>query len=120
MASDKDALNAGLAEALAPVLGEEAVYDIQADRIIPVDDRNSTLIYSRVSKDFTDPAVLWPLWERWDIDHDWTVTIYRKPVDGFEATVWQDKPGYYRKGASTTEAVARAWHAALMGVPADA
>ena len=62
---------------------------------------------------------MWPLWERWDTAHDWTVTIYREPGDGFEATIWQDEPGPYRKGTTVAEAVARAWAQAL-GVSGDA
>lgn len=64
-------------------------------------------------KDFSDPAVLWPLWERWDTEYDWSVTIYRERGDGFEASVWLDEQGRFRKGDTTTEAVARAWLAAL-------
>jgi hypothetical protein len=130
---NSDELNAALAARLAPLFGETAVYAPHSgwwceqhgfwrDRIdvrgitadgCPACLQPMTPATERQPRDFTDPAVLWPLWERWDVKHDWTITLYRALPDGFEASVWQDLPAHYRTGASVAEAVARAWLAVL-------
>jgi len=70
-----------------------------------------------VARDFTDPAVLWPLWERWVVGHDRTMRICRVRTGAFEATVWQSAFSGWARSASVTEAVARAWLAALEATP---
>ena len=133
-----DELNAALAARLAPLFGETAVYETRVVYSCPMHgiarSEDVTEYHYRcatcdfplaevtrwMARDFTDPAVLWPLWERWDVEHDWTITLYRALPDGFEASVWQDLPAHYRTGASVAEAVARAWLAALSKDETDA
>ena len=81
MASD-DALNAALAAALAPVLGEEAVYTYTFEcpvcRVKTAGTSNLPVYCSEIHGGrtvwmtcdtkpvtFADPAVGWGLWERW-------------------------------------------------------
>lgn len=122
-----DCLNARMAAALAPVLGEEAVYhDAWVCRSGHLSMRWEYLcvcgepgsLETHLPVDFADPAVGWGLWERWLSDSLSDVSITALS-DGFDVEIIVDEGSgydfYRRHDASLWGAVLAAW-ARAMGV----
>lgn len=131
---ERDALNQALAAALAPVVGETTVYELKeiyhcaehgpfsSPFEIRVDGRlyckrclrSLSVTDERWPKDLADPAVGWPVWERWAEDSltDLQLTIFS---DGWCATLsdGQDIWESHAPGETAWAAILAAWAEAL-------
>ena len=111
-----DSLNARMAAALAPAVGEAAVY-VESPGFL-IGDRNHPSVHyaSMVPVNFADPAVGWGLWERWLSDSLSDVSITALS-DGFDVEIIVDDglgyEFYRRHDASLWGGVLGAWSAAL-------
>ena len=118
-----DSLNARMAAALAPAVGEAAVY-VESPGFL-IGDRNHPSVHyaSMVPVNFADPAVGWGVFERWcaniTVCHD--IWMRRHP-DHCEAeiTIYRHGPNEEHKGKDTSlwGAILAAWAQAL-GVSGD-
>ena len=136
-----DSLNARMAEALAPVLEEEAVYDrvwvcsfghVETGYLRDWNDADARLCRASVGnhwggcraparkdkrpKDFADPAVGWGLWERWahPRGHAFEAAPDLAPdrwIVGIPDL--QEDLGFTATGSGVLEALLGAWSAAL-------
>lgn len=146
MASDKDALNAGLAVALAPVLGETAVYvggwqcpaghtssgTVVTDgspRCEVWDEERGDMCRRRAElvqlpRALTQSNVLVPIVEALGKNHNLGIMIYRlsepaRPSYWLVCVRWQSNE-HRSKGDNLGLVMAEAWLAALTGGTADA